>query len=100
MLDYIKREKRVKQRIGFHQERIEGLLQQVQNDKVQDTLAYHRIKLPFLRGRERELVQERRRIICEGMREVEEHRQAAMRRYGIQDEAESGSIGHLHDLHA
>jgi hypothetical protein len=49
MLDYIKRENRVKQPIEFHQERIEGLLQQVQNDKVQDTLAYHRRKLTFLR---------------------------------------------------
>jgi hypothetical protein len=100
MLDYIKRENRVKQPIAFHQERIEGLLQQVQNDKVQDTLAYHRRKLTFLRDRERELVQKRRRIIREGMREVEEHRQAAIRRYGVQDELESGSIGNFHDPHA
>jgi hypothetical protein len=34
------------------------------------------------------------------MREVEEHQQAAMRRYGIQDEPKSGSIGHFHDPHA
>jgi hypothetical protein len=45
MLNYTKREDRVKQRIGFYQGRIEGLLQQVQNDKVQDMLAYHRKKL-------------------------------------------------------
>jgi hypothetical protein len=72
--------------------RIEGLLKQVQYDKVQDMLACHTRKLAFLRDREKEFMQKGRHIIRERTREAEERREAAMRKHGVLDEPMMGTV--------
>ncbi|KAF1835935.1 hypothetical protein BDW02DRAFT_596883 [Decorospora gaudefroyi] len=91
MLAMKEREDRIKQRVELHRERIEGLITQVQTDKVQDTLAYHRRKIVFLRGRQRELSQEQAHSRRKASHE--DNRQAPIRRNGTEATG-AGSLQH------
>ncbi|KAH7084335.1 hypothetical protein FB567DRAFT_528811 [Paraphoma chrysanthemicola] len=87
-----KRQKRVEERIVFHQDRITKLANELNGyvaqginrsdhrwKKAHETLAYHRRKREWLDGRKSELAKECRHS---GLSEAEAHRQAAIRRYG------------------
>ncbi|KAH7072047.1 hypothetical protein BKA63DRAFT_516839 [Paraphoma chrysanthemicola] len=92
---------RVSERIVFHQDRITKLANELNGyaaqginssdhrwTKAHETLAYHRRKRKWLNGRKSELAKER---WYSGLREAEAHRQAAIRRYGMDRDIEDSA---------